>query len=46
METSASGYLQRSLQDQSQLPASPWKPYTFQEEQIRRRIAGQIAELT
>jgi HD-like signal output (HDOD) protein len=29
----------------SQLPANPWNPYTFPEEQVQSRIAGQIASL-
>jgi putative nucleotidyltransferase with HDIG domain len=29
----------------SQLPANPWNPYTFQEEQLKNRIANQIASV-
>ena len=28
-----------------QLPANPWNPYTFQEEQLKKRIAKQIASV-
>jgi hypothetical protein len=27
----------------TQLPANPWHPYEFQEEQLKERIARQIA---
>jgi putative nucleotidyltransferase with HDIG domain len=29
----------------SQLPANPWNPYTFREEQLKNRIANQIASV-